>query len=204
VARIYLLRHGETAWSRIGRHTGRSDVPLTADGEQDAAALAPVLAGHRFGLVLVSPLSRARRTAQLAGLPAGGVDDDLLEWDYGDFEGRTTTQIRAALGDPHWVIWDAVIGPGPGTPGETPEQVAVRVARVIERCRPVLAAGSDCALVAHGHVLRILTATWLGLTARDGRLWALDAGALSCLGYENDQPVIARWNVLVAAAGRGG
>ncbi len=188
-----MLRHGETQWSRSGQHTGRTDIPLTAAGRSAAGALAPQLAGHDFAWVACSPLQRARQTAQLAGLVPDTDLDDLLEWDYGAFEGRTTAQIRADLGNPDWVIWDAHIPPG-DTPGEQPEEVAARCRRVLDRCGPYLAAGRDVALVAHGHVLRILTATWLGLAARDGRLFALQTGTVSVLGYEHDQQVITCWN----------
>jgi len=193
MAQIVLIRHGETEWSLSGQHTGRTDIPLTAAGQERADRLRPAIAHHDFGLELCSPLTRARDTAQRAGLRPE-VDPDLLEWDYGAWEGRTTADIRDELGDPGWVIWDHPIPAGP-TPGEQPEDVAVRARRVIDRCLPVLAGGRDCALVAHGHVLRILTATWLGLPAVDGRLWALEAGYVSALGFEREQRVILRWNV---------
>jgi len=200
MAQIVLIRHGETQWSRSGQHTGRTDIPLTAAGEERADRLRSALGRHDFGLELCSPLLRARDTAERAGLTPE-IDADLLEWDYGAWEGRTTTSIRADLGDPNWVIWDHLVPPG-ATPGEQPEDVAVRVRRVLERCGPVLDAGHDCALVAHGHVLRILTATWLGLPAIDGRLWALEAGFISALGFERDQRVIDRWNAAPAETGR--
>lgn len=197
-ARLVLLRHGETEWSRTGRHTGRTDIPLTEAGRERATAAGRLLR-QRFGsrppgLVLCSPLSRARDTAALAGLRPDAYVDDLLEWDYGAWEGRTTADIRAELGDPTWVIWDHPVPPG-ATPGEQPDDVAGRARRVIERCAPVLTGGSDVVLVAHGHLLRILTATWLGLPAVDGRLFALDAGAVSLLGHEHETPVIAAWNL---------
>lgn len=188
-----MLRHGQTQWSLTGRHTGRSDIPLTEAGATAAAALKPTLAGHRFAWVACSPLQRARDTAELAGLTPDVYLDDLLEWDYGQFEGRTTADIRREFDDPGWVIWDAHIGPGE-TPGEQPSDVAVRCQRVLDRCAPYLAAGQDVALVAHGHVLRILTATWLGLAADDGRLFALETGTVSNLGFERDQHVIDLWN----------
>lgn len=191
--RIWLIRHGETEWSRSGRHTGRTDIPLTPDGERVAAALAPSLASLDPGLVLCSPLSRARRTAELAGLHPDATTPDLLEWDYGAWEGRTTAEIRAELADPAWLVWDHPIPPGE-TPGEQLADVGVRTRRVLDRCDTVLAEGRDCVLVAHGHVLRILTATWLGLPPIDGRLFALDAGRLSALGHEHETPVIALWN----------
>jgi probable phosphoglycerate mutase len=154
--------------------------------------LSPRLAGRSFAAVLVSPLIRAQRTAALAGL-AAELDPDLVEWDYGAVEGRTTAEIRAELADPAWTIWRDPIRPG-DTPGEQAEDVAERAARVVRRCDPYLRAGADCALVAHGHLLRILTATWLGLPAVAARLFALDAGSMSTLGYEHEQPVIRTWN----------
>ncbi|MFM9134132.1 MAG: histidine phosphatase family protein [bacterium] len=193
--RLILIRHGETAWSLSGQHTGRSDIPLTADGEARARALAPMMAGLRPAQVRCSPLSRARATCQAAGLTPTDIDDDLLEWDYGAYEGLTTADIRQMRGDPSWTIWAGTIPAGDHSPGEQPEDVAVRAGRVIERCAPDIRAGRDCILVAHGHLLRILTATWLGLPAVDGRLWALDAGAVSLLGFERDQRVISAWNL---------
>lgn len=193
MAGIVLLRHGETAWSRSGQHTGRTDIPLTPVGEQAAARLKPHLAGHRFAWVACSPLGRARETARLAGLTPDAYLDDLLEWDYGRFEGRTTTEIRQELGDPDWVIWDATIPPGK-TPGEQPQDVAARCERVLARCRQYLDRDEDVALVAHGHVLRILTATWLALPARAGRLFSLETGTVSYLSFERTQHVIDLWN----------
>jgi broad specificity phosphatase PhoE len=193
VAGIVLLRHGETEWSVSGQHTGRTDIPLTAHGRQAAAALAPHLAGHTFGYVACSPLQRARDTAHLVGLDPDDYLDDLLEWDYGGFEGRTTAQIREQLSDPTWVIWDSEI-PAGQTPGEQPEDVAVRCRRVLARCDPYLQRGEDVALVAHGHVLRILTATWLNLDARAGRLFELATGTVSLLGHEREQRTIELWN----------
>ncbi|MEI2718414.1 MAG: histidine phosphatase family protein [Candidatus Nanopelagicales bacterium] len=189
---IVLVRHGETEWSRSGQHTGRTDLPLTEKGRSDAARLSPHLAGRSFGLVLISPLGRAQETARLAGL-TGETDPDLLEWDYGAYEGRRTADIRAELGDPQWTIWRDPIPPG-DTPGEQPEQVAQRARRVLDRALTVIASDQDVALVAHGHLLRILTATWLDLPAVDGRLFALDAGGLSALGFEHEQHVISHWN----------
>ncbi len=192
---IVLVRHGETEWSKSGQHTGRTDMPLTEKGRSDAAKLSPHLAGRDFGLVLISPLSRAQETARLAGL-SGEADADLLEWDYGAYEGRRTADIRQDLGDPDWTIWRDPIPPGE-TPGEQPEQVAQRARHVIDRSLPLLQQGQDVALVAHGHLLRILTATWLDLPAVDARLFALDAGALSSLGFEHEQHVIRTWNSAV-------
>ena len=192
-ARIWLLRHGETEWSRDGRHTGRTDVPLTDEGREQAVAVRADLANVTPGLVLCSPLSRARETARLAGLEPDDLTDDLLEWDYGAWEGRTTPQIRADLSDPTWVVWGHPVPPGT-TPGEQVADVGVRADRVLARCAPVLAGGADCVLVAHGHVLRMLTARWLGLPPVDGRLFALDPARLSSLGFEHEQHVITAWN----------
>ena len=190
---LWLIRHGETEWSRAGRHTGRTDIPLTEQGRMNASAVAPQVAQLDPGLVLCSPLMRAQETARLAGLVADETTADLLEWDYGAWEGRTTAEIRAELDDPTWVIWDHPVPPGQ-TPGEQPADVGRRVDRVIARCEPVLANGRDCVLVAHGHVLRMLTARWLGLPPVDGRLFALDPARLSSLGFEHEQRVITSWN----------
>lgn len=194
MAEIALLRHGETEWSKAGQHTGRTNIPLTRAGRMRAEEVAPLLEHRKFGLVLTSPMERAIDTAQLAGLTPDGTDDNLLEWDYGAWEGRTTADIRVELKDPDWVIWDHPIPPGK-TPGESTDDVAVRAQKVIERCLPVLAAGRSCCLVAHGHLLRILSATWLGLPSTDGRLFALDPGAVSLLGFEREQQVLSGWNI---------
>jgi broad specificity phosphatase PhoE len=199
VARIWLIRHGETEWSRAGRHTGSTDLPLTEKGEQEADAVRGELADVTPGLVLCSPLLRARDTARRAGLVPDEVVDDLREWDYGAWEGRTTAEIRADLGDPAWLVWDHPVPPGQ-TPGEQLDQVAARVDRVIGRCLPVLDEGSDAVLVAHGHVLRILTARWLGLPPVAGRLFALDPARISALGFEHEQHVIRSWNATTAHA----
>ena len=190
LGRIYLLRHGETAWSKSGQHTGRTDIPLTESGRRRAAEVAPMLSRVTFDEVLCSPLSRARDTAHLAGLTPDDYTDDLLEWDYGIYEGRTTADIRKETGDDNWLIWTSMI---PG--GETPEDVAARGARVIGRVEPIIAAGGNVMFVAHGHLLRILTATYLHLAARDGRLIALDPGGIAVLGHERVQPVISGWNI---------
>lgn len=193
MAEIVLLRHGDTEWSISGQHTGRTDLPLVESGRQRAKSLAPVLAKRDFGLVLCSPMKRARQTAELAGLVPDDLDDNMLEWDYGAYEGMTTPQIREELGSPNWLIWDNVIRPG-DTPGETTDDVARRAQKVLDRCLPVLAEDRDCVLVAHGHYLRILTATWLGLESTDGKLFVLEAGALSSLGFEREQHVVTSWN----------
>jgi probable phosphoglycerate mutase len=190
---LILVRHGETEWSKAGRHTGRTDVPLTAAGEVRAAALAPALARREIRAVFTSPASRAVRTAELAGLAGARPDPDLQEWDYGGYEGRTTAQIRA--GHPGWYLWQDGIIPGDAAhPGETVDQVGDRADLVLSRVRPLLGSG-DVALVAHGHVLRVLTARWLGLAAAGGRLFRLDTGTLCTLGSEHDKPVIQSWNV---------
>ena len=194
---LILLRHGETEWSRTGRHTGRTDVPLTPKGVADATALAPVVARRvaRDPLVAVfaSPAQRAQRTAKLAGLPVTRTDPDLWEWDYGGYEGITTAEIHRDR--PGWSLWrDGVIPGDAGHPGETIEEVGERVDRVLKRATPLLEEG-DVALVAHGHILRVLTARWLGLPPVDGRLFRLDTGTVSTLGTEHDDPVIVSWNV---------
>ena len=193
MAELVLIRHGETEWSKSGQHTGRTDIPLTRNGRKRAAELQPLLSHRAFGLTVYSPMERARDTAHLAGLTPDEIDPDLMEWDYGAWEGRTTPDIRVELGNPEWAIWDYPIPPG-ATPGESTDEVAVRCQRVIDKCLPVLNSGRDCALIAHGHVLRILTATWLGLPSDKGRLFMLEAGALSSLGFERTQHVISGWN----------
>lgn len=189
--RLVLVRHGQTEWSRDGRHTGRTDVPLTDAGEQDARELAARLRAFDFALVLCSPLERARRTAELAGLDPT-PDDDLLEWDYGGYEGLTTPEIRERVGDPTWRVFaDGVVAGS--TPGETVEEVAARASRVLVRVQEPLARG-DVALVAHGHLLRILAATYLHQDARFGAQLLLDAGALCVLDTEHGVPGIRSWN----------
>lgn len=187
---IYLLRHGETQWSKSGQHTGRTDIPLTEAGRKRASEVAPMLARVTFAEVLCSPLSRAQDTAKLAGLTPDGFTDDLLEWDYGIYEGRTTAEIRAETGDPNWVIWDAPI-----PEGESPEGVSARARRVLDHVQPQIEAGENVMLVAHGHLLRILSATYLGLAPRSGRLFALDPGGIAVLSHERTQPVIGGWNI---------
>jgi broad specificity phosphatase PhoE len=196
---LILLRHGETEWSRSGRHTGRTDVPLTANGEAAAAALAPALDRCDISAVFTSPASRAVRTGELAGLIGPDVpwpvkvDPDLQEWDYGGYEGRTTPEIQDD--HPGWYLWrDGVIPGDAQHPGETVEQVGARVDAVLAAAVPLLS-GGDVALVAHGHSLRILTARWLQLDADCGRLFRLDTGTLSTLATEHDRPVITTWNV---------
>ena len=190
---LILLRHGETQWSRELRHTGRTDLPLTSAGEAAAAALAPALAARPVRAAFTSPAQRATATAALAGLAGAKQDPDLQEWDYGGYEGRTTAQIRAER--PGWYLWrDGVIPGDAAHPGETLTQVGSRASTASARVRPLLADG-DVALVAHGHLLRVLTARWLGLEPGDGRLFQLRTATLSTLGTEHEEPVITSWNV---------
>ena len=184
---IWLIRHGETEWSLSGQHTGRTDLPLTAAGVREAKELGRYLAKRPFALVLTSPLQRAHETCKLAGYGgAAQIEPDLSEWNYGAYEGRTSAQIQESV--PGWTIWTS-----PVPQGETIQQVATRASRVIERA---VKAGGHVALFAHGHLLRILTACWLGLPPDAGRLFALGTGSVSVLGYERETRVIARWNVL--------
>lgn len=194
--RLVLVRHGETAWSAAGRHTGRTDVPLTERGEAQATALAPLLARFDPVLVLASPLARAQRTAELAGL-APETDPDLLEWDYGRWEGMTTPEVRATLGDPAWTVLDDGVQPG-ATPGETVEEVAARASRVLRRVEPVRARG-DVVLVAHGHLLRVLAATALRQEPRFAAHLVLGPAAPCVLGEEHGVPAVLAWNLEVAA-----
>jgi probable phosphoglycerate mutase len=184
---IWLIRHGETEWSLSGQHTGRTDIPLTPAGERSAEQIGRFLAGRPFALVLTSPLGRARNTCRLAGYgDVAQIDPDLSEWDDGAYEGRTSAQIQKDA--PGWTIWTS---PVPG--GETIQQVAARANCVIARATECPA--GDVALFAHGHLLRILTACWLGLPPDAGRLFALETGSVSVLGYERGTHVIARWNI---------
>ena len=190
---LIVLRHGETEWSASGRHTGRTDIPLTARGEAAAAALAPGLARRQIVATFCSPAWRAVRTAELAGLTDLKIDPDLWEWDYGGYEGLTTPQIQEER--PGWYLWrDGVIPGDAEHPGETVEHVGARTDAVLARAKPPLADG-DVALVAHGHVLRVLTARWLELAPDGGRLFRLDTGTYSTLGTEHEDPVISTWNL---------
>ncbi len=181
---LWIVRHGETEWSRSGRHTSRTEIALTPVGEQAARDLAPRLAGTTFDLVLTSPRERARRTAELAGFSEAEVDDDLVEWDYGDFEGITTAEIRDQV--PGWTIWT---GSCPG--GEDAGSVARRLDRVVARVR---ADGGRVLVFGHGHASRALACRWLGLPVADGRYFTLDTATVSVLGYEHATAVVARWN----------
>ena len=183
---IYLVRHGDTEWSRSGQHTGRTDIPLTDSGRRQAVALGDRLRDHEFALVLTSPMSRATETARIAGFGDATRDEDLREWDYGELEGRTTDDIRTAM--PGWTIWD---GPWPG--GETAEQVGARVDHVLARCLDPTVRG-DSLLFAHGHVLRVLAARWLGEPPSAGGHYALATATIGILGWERSARVIETWN----------
>jgi len=181
---LWLVRHGATEWSENGRHTSFTDLPLLPAGEEAARSLAPRLTGQPFALVLTSPRQRARDTARLAGFPDAVVDDDLREWDYGECEGLTTPQLREA--SPGWSVWTSDI---PG--GETAEEVEVRVRRVIARGQ---AAAGDALLFAHAHVLRVLTAVYLGFPPQAGAQFALDTATINVLGHERENVTLRRWN----------
>jgi len=182
---LWLIRHGETDWSASGAHTSYSDIPLTPRGEKSAAAIGSWLAGKPFSLILVSPRQRALETCRIAGYGSVGlVDEDLSEWNYGEFEGRTTAEIRTKR--PGWSIW----GEGPAD-GETVEDVGARATRVIERART---AGGCVGLFSHAHFLRILAATWLGLPPSAGSLFALGTSSVSVLAFERETRVIQMWN----------
>ena len=190
---LILLRHGETEWSLAGQHTGRTDIPLTARGEAAAKSLAPLLSRRRIMAVFTSPARRAVTTAAFAGLSNAQPTPDLWEWDYGGYEGLTTPQIQDSW--PGWYLWrDGVIPGDADHPGETIEQVAHRVGRLLARAVPMLS-GGDVALVAHGHVLRVLTACYLRQPPAEGRLFRLDTGTAATLGTEHAEPVITSWNV---------
>lgn len=182
---VWLVRHGETEWARLGRHTGRTDIPLTDTGRAQARALGRRLAGHRFALVLTSPLSRAAETTAIAGFGDVAIaDPDLREWDYGDLEGRLTADIAAEF--PGWTIWR---GPWPG--GESLDDVAARADRVMTR---LARTDGDALIIAHGHLLRVLAARWLALEPASGGLFALATASVSVLGHDRDNPVIETWN----------
>ena len=182
--RLWLVRHGETEWSKSGKHTSTTDLPLTAEGERIAGELRDRLQGHDFDLVLTSPRQRARRTAELAGFADAEVDDDLVEWDYGDYEGITTAQIRETV--PGWTVW---AHPVPN--GETPAQVAARLDRVNAR---IAAVDGDILVFGHSHALRALTARWLELDVTEGRHFVLNTATVSILGWERGSPAIHQWN----------
>ena len=183
--RLVVIRHGATEWSRSGQHTGHTDIPLLPEGEAQARATAALIAGQEFALVLTSPLQRARHTCELVGLGTQAqIEPNLIEWDYGEYEGITSAQIHGTV--PGWTVWtDAIPG------GESIEQVAARADAVIER---VLAADGDCAVVAHGHILRMVTARWCQLDPIEGRRFVLDPATLSVLGWEHEARAILQWN----------
>ncbi|WP_125613064.1 histidine phosphatase family protein [Specibacter cremeus] len=188
--RLWLLRHGETEWSRSGQYTGLTDLPLTAEGEEQARSARPALDGVDFDLVLTSPLQRARRTAALAGFPDAVVEPNAHEWDYGDYEGVNSADVRA--GNPAYLIWDD------GVPnGETIEQVASRADSVIARVRAPRAdhGTRNVLVVAHGHFLRILTARWLELPAGEGRHFVLGTAKVCTLGWDKKTPAIEAWGL---------
>ena len=183
--KVYLVRHGETKWSLSGQHTGVTDIPLTENGRAAARLLRPVLAEESFALVLTSPLHRARETCELAGLgDRAEIETDLLEWNYGEYEGLTPKQILAKRAD--WMIFrDGCPG------GESPEQIGVRVDRVIAKAR---AAEGNVALFAHGHIFRVFAARWIGLSSRAGQHFLLNTATLNVLGYYRDTPALKIWN----------
>lgn len=183
---LYLVRHGQTTWSANGRHTSTTDLDLTDEGVREASSLAGRVDPSGFGLVLTSPRLRARRTAELAGFAHAAVDPDLAEWDYGDYEGLTSAQIREQV--PGWRIWTH---PVPG--GETRTQVIDRMTRVVER---VQASGVEKAICfSHGHASRVLALCWLGIDVARGQSFPLATGSVSVLGHEKESPAIIRWNV---------
>jgi broad specificity phosphatase PhoE len=188
---VVLVRHGETEWTVSRQHTGRTDIPLTEEGRRQARLVGEALRGRDFGLVLTSPLRRARETCELAGFgDAARIRDELMEWDYGDYDGRTTAEIRAER--PGWSLWtDAAPG------GEAAVDVGRRADRVIAELRD---AGVDALVFGHGHQLRVLAARWLGLAPEDGRLFYLSTGTISILGYERETAVLRRWNEPLEAA----
>ncbi len=182
---IVLVRHGETKWSAAGRHTSHTDVPLTEGGRRQGEALGSCLKGWRFALVLTSPLRRATETCRLAGLgDEAEIRPDLVEWDYGEYEGRTTSEIR--MERPGWTLWSDGL---PG--GESAEQLATRADRILAEARR---AQGEVALFSHGHFLRVLAMRWIGFPPREGRSLALDTATRSVLGFERETPVIVRWN----------
>ncbi|MFB9466546.1 histidine phosphatase family protein [Streptomyces cinereospinus] len=190
---LLLVRHGETEWSVTGQHTSWTDLPLTGHGEEQATSLAPLLTGRTFALALTSPLGRAARTAELAGVNRAVPDPDLHEWDYGGYEGVTTREIHRTR--PGWDLWTDGVPPGAeGHPGESPAEVGARADRVLARVGDALA-GGDVVLVAHAHFLRVLAARRLGLPPAGGRLFQLATGTVSRLSTEHGRPVVAEWNV---------
>lgn len=185
---LWLIRHGETEWSVSGQHTSRTDIALTDHGRQRAEELRDYLKGTSFNAVFVSPMQRARETCQIAGFGSQAiVDNNLKEWDYGVYEGKTTAEIRAEI--PNWSVWK-----DPIVDGESAEQVGTRADQVIARSLAAAPSGGKVALFAHAHILRILAARWLGLAATEGSLFSLSTGSVSVLGWERETRVISSWN----------
>jgi probable phosphoglycerate mutase len=202
VGDLFLVRHGETEWSRSGRHTGWTDVPLTEHGREEARRLAPLIRSHRIGAAFVSPLQRARETAELIGARGARVDADLREWDYGGYEGITTAEIQRTR--PGWFLFTDGVAPGPPDhPGETVEQVGDRADRMLAKVDAAFADTEGIVLlVAHGHFLRVLTARRLGLPPSAGAMFQLATGTVCRLGTEHERPVIAGWNIRLPEAPR--
>ncbi len=191
---IVLVRHGETEWSLSGQHTGRTDIPLTARGEEQARAVGRALAGRSFGLVLTSPRRRAVDTAAIVGYgDVAEVDPDLAEWDYGAYEGLTSPQIAEAFGGP-WSLWEDGVQPDGEERGESAGEVLARNEAIIRRAHRTLNAGEDVLLFSHGHFLRTLTVTWMGLPIRAGEFVVLDTASISVLGFEHGNQVLRSWN----------
>lgn len=186
---LWLIRHGETEWSLSGAHTSTTDIALTEHGRQRAEELKEFLNGKKFDLVLTSPMSRAKETCAIAGYgDVAVVEPNLMEWNYGEAEGKTTPEMREKYG-PEWSVWSSpIIG------GEAVEVVGERADKVIERALAAMTDGGAVALFAHAHILRILAARWIGLEARGGRLFALGTGSVSVLGFEREQKVVVKWN----------
>jgi broad specificity phosphatase PhoE len=195
-SQLWLVRHGETEWSASHRHTGRTDLPLTAAGEAQALELRSLLKDVRPAYVVSSPRTRARRTAELAGIHVDAIDDDASEWDYGDFEGLTSTQIAAI--DPDWTIWD---GSTPG--GESPDQVAARADRLLDSLVPRLAEG-PVMILGHGHMNRVLAVRWLELPVASGAMFALDTAAPCLMGTQHGRPAVVHWNIVNPAGDSSG
>ncbi len=198
---LVLLRHGETEWSVSGQHTGRTDIPLTEAGEEQARQAGRALAGYEFAAVYTSPLQRARRTAELAGFPDAVVDENLAEWDYGPVDGRTAKEISAQLGREFLIFADGVriLPPDPehgeGRPGELLEDVYARALAVVAKAEETLQDGGDVLVVAHGHLLRVLATAWLGVDAQLGERFELGTAAISLLGYGHALRTLEGWNL---------
>ena len=196
-ARIVMVRHGQTAWSLSGQHTSVTDLPLTAVGEDEARNVGLALKEREFGLVLSSPRQRALRSAELAGYAdVVQVEPNLVEWDYGAYEGVTTKEIVAMLGA-RWDLWSDGVPPG-DTPGEDAEEVQARAREVIARSMPELDAGRNVLLIAHAHILRAIAVAWVNLPAKNGTIFALSTSTVSELGFEHERHAIVKWNTPVA------